>query len=110
MDLSEEIEAEEKARAASEAEKEAMPELPSPTDMPKTPEPLPAPSSLGGLADRAGIDVPEDGIPEPEGDGLQSLRGRTEDVTEGIEESDAAQTEEQEEAPPTPEIEYREGA
>ena len=112
LDLSEEIEAEEKARAASEAEKEAMPELPSPADMPKTPEPLPAPSSLGGLADRAGVDVPEDGIPEPEGEGLQSLRGRTEDVTEDIEESEAAQTEGQEEAPPAPgiEIEYREDA
>jgi len=108
LDLSEEIEAEEKARIASEAEREAMPELPSPADMPKTPEPLPSPSSLGGLADRAGVDVPEDGIPEPEGEGLQSLRGRTEDVTEDIEESETAQTEEQEEAPPTPEIEYRE--
>jgi len=110
LDLSEEIEAEEKARIASEAEKEAMPELPSPADMPKTPEPLPAPSSLGGLADRAGVDVPEDGIPEPEGEGLQSLRGRTEDVTEVIEESETAQTEAQEEVPPTPEIEYREDA
>ena len=110
LDLSEEIEAEEKARIASEAEKEAMPELPSPADMPKTPEPLPAPSSLGGLADRAGVDVPEDGIPEPEGEGLQSLRGRTEDVTEVIEESETAQTEAQEEVPPTPAIEYREDA
>ncbi|HIG34155.1 MAG TPA: chromosome segregation protein SMC [Candidatus Poseidoniales archaeon] len=110
LDLSEEIEAEEKARIASETEKEAMPELPSPADMPKTPEPLPAPSSLGGLADRAGVDVPEDGIPEPEGEGLQSLRGRTEDVTEDIEESETAQTEEQEEAPSIPEIEYREDA
>ena len=110
LDLSEEIEAEEKARIASEAEKEAMPELPSPADMPKTPEPLPAPSSLGGLADRAGVDVPEDGIPEPEGEGLQSLRGRTEDVTEDIEESETAQTEEQKETPTTPEIEYREDA
>jgi chromosome segregation protein len=110
LDLSEEIEAEEKARIASEAEKEAMPELPSPADMPKTPEPLPAPSSLGGLVDRAGVDVPEDGIPDPEGEGLQSLRGRTEDVTEDIEESETAQTEDQEEAPSIPEIEYREDA
>jgi len=110
LDLSEEIEAEEKARIASEAEKEAMPELPSPADMPKTPEPLPAPSSLGGLADRAGVDVPEDGIPDSEGEGLQSLRGRTEDVTEDIEESETAQTEDQEEAPSIPEIEYREDA
>ena len=91
-------------------EKETMPELPSPADMPKTPEPLPAPSSLGGLADRAGVDVPEDGIPEPEGEGLQSLRGRTEEVTEDIEELEAAETEEQEETPPAPGIENREDA
>ena len=110
MDLSEEIEAEERARAASEAEREAMPELPSPADMPKTPEPLPAPSSLGGLADRAGIDVPEEGIPDPEGEGLQSLRERTEDVSEDIEESEAALAEEQEESPPSPSIEVREDA
>ena len=106
----EEIEAEEKARAASEAEREAMPELPSPSDMPKTPEPLPAPSSLGGLADRAGVDVPEGGIAEPEGEGLQSLRERTEDVSEDIEESEAALAEEQEESPPSPSIEVREDA
>jgi hypothetical protein len=78
--------------------------------MPKTPEPLPAPSSLGGLADRAGIDVPEEGIPDPEGEGLQSLRERTEDISEDIEESEAALAEEQEESPPSPSIEVREDA
>ena len=110
LDLSDEIEAEEKARAASEAEREAMPELPSPADMPKTPEPLPAPSSLGGLADRAGVEVPEDGIPDPEGEGLQSLRERTEDVSEDIEESESASVEEQAESPLSPSIEVREDA
>ena len=96
LDLSEEIEAEEKARVASEAEKEAMPELPSPADMPKTPEPLPSPSSLGGLVDRAGIDVPDDGIPDPEGEGIQSLRERTEEVSEGLEDSAPSLGDEQE--------------
>ena len=110
MDLSDEIEAEEKARAASEAEREAMPELPSPSDMPKTPEPLPAPSSLGGLADRAGVDVPDEGIPDPEGEGLQSLRERTEDVSEDIEESEATPAEVQEESPQSPSLEVREDA
>jgi len=110
LDLSEEIEAEERARAASEAEKEAMPDLPSPADMPKTPEPLPAPSSLGGLADRAGVDVPEEGIPDPECEGLQSLRERTEDVTEDIGESEASPIEEQDESHHSPGIEVREDA
>jgi len=110
LDLSDEIEAEEKARAASEAEKEAMPELPSPADMPKTPEPLPAPSSLGGLADRAGVDVPDEGIPDPEGEGLQSLRERTEDVSEVIEESESAVEEGPEEPTNSQTIEAREDA
>ena len=87
-----------------------MPQLPSPADMPKTPEPLPAPSSLGGLADRAGVEVPEDGTPDPEGEGLQSLRERTEDVSEDIEESEAPPSEEQEESPQRPSIEVREDA
>ena len=90
LDLSAEIEAEEKAREASDAEKEAMPELPSPEEMPRTPEPLSAPSSLGGLADRAGVTSAEtsssDEVQE-EGD-LHSLRERAEDVSEDIEESE----------------------
>ena len=90
LDLSAEIEAEEKAREASDAEKEAMPELPSPEEMPRIPEPLSAPSSLGGLADRAGVTSPEtsssDEVQE-EGD-LHSLRERAEDVSEDIGESE----------------------
>ena len=84
LDLSDEIEAEEKARAASEAEKESMPELPSPEEMPKTPDPLPTPSSIGGLADRAGIDMPKEGeYPRENGD-LGALRDRAEEVSEDI--------------------------
>jgi len=93
LELSEEIEAEEKARAAAEAEREAMPELPSPENMPRTPEPLSTPRSIGGLAERAGVDVPEEGVPDPdpeEGD-LLALRERTEDVTEDIGERDEAE-------------------
>ena len=100
LDLSEEIEAEERARSASEAEKESMPELPSPDEMPRTPEPLPELSSIGSLADRAGIDVSE--VPEEapdEAGNLSALRGRTEEVSEDIVESqspeETMETEEQ---------------
>ncbi len=88
LDLSEEIEAEERAREASEAEKESMPELPSPDEMPRTPEPLPELSSIGGLADRAGVDVADVQEEGHEGAGnLDALRGRTEEVSEDIGES-----------------------
>jgi len=102
LEMSEEIEAEEKARAASQAEKEAMPELPSPEDMPRAPDPLPSPSSLGGLAERAGVEVSEDGEESP----LQALRERTEDVSEDIEAEDsAAPSEESYPGDPEPQIE-----
>ena len=90
--------AEEKARASSQAEKEAMPELPSPEDMPRTPEPLPSPISLGGLAERAGVEVSEDEGESP----LQSLRERTEDVSEDIEAEDSAAPKEEPEDPEPP--------
>jgi len=109
LDLSEEIEAEEKARAASEAEKKAMPELPSPEKMPKTPEPLPHPSSLGGLADRAGVEVPDGVSTEPDAEGFQGLRERTEDVSEVIEESETT-PEVQEESPSAHGMKVREDA
>ncbi|MEC9457453.1 MAG: chromosome segregation protein SMC [Candidatus Thermoplasmatota archaeon] len=89
LEMSEEIEAEERARAASQAEKDAMPELPSPEDMPRTPEPLPSPSSLGGLAERAGVEVGEDDGTGPQEETMQALRERTEDVSEGIEAEDS---------------------
>ena len=94
--MSEEIEAEEKARAASEAEKKSMPELPSPEEMPRAPEPLPTPSSLGGLADRAGVEVPDEGETSESEDELKGLRERTEEVSETIgEHSDARGAEEE---------------
>ena len=67
-----------------------MPELPKPEDMPKVPEPLGAPKSLGGLAERAGVDVEEEeseSSVSPEGS-MDSLRERTEDWSEDIEERD----------------------
>ena len=77
-----------------------MPELPSPDEMPRTPEPLPELSSIGSLADRAGIDVSE--VPEEapdEAGNLSALRGRTEEVSEDIVESqspeETMETEEQ---------------
>ena len=106
LEMSDEIEAEEKARAASQAEKEAMPELPSPEDMPRTPEPLPSPSSMGGLAERAGVEVSEDEGESP----LQSLRERTEDVSEDIEAEDSAAPKEEPEDPEPPmELEQERG-
>ncbi|MAH98918.1 MAG: chromosome segregation protein SMC [Euryarchaeota archaeon] len=108
LDLSDEIEAEERARAESEAEKEAMPELPSPGDMPKTPEPLPMPSSLGGLADRAGAEIPGENTATDGGQGLQSLIERSEEVSEDINQSNEATIEPREEKTTTPEIEAME--
>lgn len=109
LDLSEEIEAEEKARAASEAEKKSMPELPSPEEMPRAPEPLPTPSSLGGLADRAGVEVPDDGETRESEDELKGLRERTGEVSETIgEHSDVRGDEEEPQI--QPEIETKERA
>ncbi len=90
IELSEELEKEEEAQAKSKAELESMPELPKPEDMPKVPEPLGAPKSLGGLAERAGVDVEEEeseSSVSPEGS-MDSLRERTEDWSEDIEERD----------------------
>lgn len=81
LQLGEELEAEQKARAASDAEKEAMPDLPNAENMPRTPEPLSAPKSLGGLVDRAGIENSEEKIDN----GLNSLRERTDELSEEIE-------------------------
>jgi chromosome segregation protein len=107
LDLSDEIEAEERARVASDAEKEAMPELPEPSDMPRTPDPLPAPSSIGGLAERAGVDVTEgEGeSPDENASPLDALRNRTEEVSEDIEGEEPTATGEEEPVPTTPEIE-----
>ena len=90
IELSEELEKEERAQAESKAELESMPELPKPEDMPKVPEPLGAPKSLGGLAERAGVEVDEEEIEGhvPTEGSMDSLRERTEDWSEDIEERD----------------------
>jgi chromosome segregation protein len=103
LEMSEEFEAERRAQAEAEAERAEMPELPDPEDMPRAPEPLGAPKSLGGLAERAGVEVTEGDAHEEieaEGGTIESLRERTEDWTEDIVERDAV-----EQAPDDPEPE-----
>jgi hypothetical protein len=66
-----------------------MPELPDAEGMPRTPEPLGTPKSLGGVAERAGVDIEATGEEkeiEAEGGTIESLRDRTDDWTEDIEE------------------------
>ena len=112
LDLSEEIEAEERAREASKTEKESMPELPSPEEMPRTPEPLPTPGSIGGLAGRAGVgvrDQDEEAPAEEPGD-LNALRERADEVTEDIEEADAAVPGREVDEPESATLEAREEA
>lgn len=92
IELSEELEAEKKAQEESKAEKESMPELPDPSNMPKVPEPLQTPVSLGGLAERAGVDsLGESEVLEnaaAEDQVIESLRERTEEWTEDIDEKE----------------------
>ena len=102
--LREEIEAEEKARKASEEEKESMPELPSPEEMPRTPEPLPTPSSLGGLADRAGVEASVEDLREEENGDLQGLRERTGEVSEDLVENQISDPIDEESAKITQEL------
>ncbi len=84
LDMSEEIEAEERARAESDSEKKAIPELPKPENMPRTPEPLESPKSIGGLAERAGVQVDEAAEAPPDGP-MDALIARADDVTDVIE-------------------------
>ena len=89
LEMGEEFEAENNAQALAKAEREAMPELPDPEDMPRAPESLGTPKSLGGVAERAGVDIEATGAEEKieaEGGTIESLRDRTEDWTEDIEE------------------------
>ena len=91
IELSEELEAEKKAQEESKAEKEAMPDLPDPQNMPKVPEPLENPASLGGLAERAGIEKGAEShgtVAEEEDSVIGSLRERTGDWTEDIDEKE----------------------
>jgi chromosome segregation protein len=87
LEMGEEFEAEKNAKALAKAEREAMPELPDPEDMLRAPEPLGTPKSLGGVAERAGVDIEateaEEEI-EAEGGTIVSLRDRTEDWTEDM--------------------------
>jgi len=89
IEMGEEFEREQKAQAQSKSERETMPELPDPRGMPRAPEPLGTPKSLGGVAERAGVDIEtteaEEGV-EVEVSTIESLRDRTEDWTEDIEE------------------------
>ncbi len=107
IELSEELEKEERAQAESKAELESMPELPKPEDMPKVPEPLGAPKSLGGLAERAGVEVDEEEIEAqaPTEGSMDSLRERTEDWSEDIEERDQVEFPDE---PSTPDSETKE--
>ena len=95
LQMSEEMEKEEAARKQSETERSEL-VLPDPEKMPRVPEPLGAPKSLGGLAERAGLDIDESEVDEigeessKTGD-LIALRERTEDWTEDIEEADIIQ-------------------
>ena len=107
LEMGEQFEAERKAQEESAADKESMPELPEPEDMPRAPEPLGTPKSLGGLADRAGIEIEEgeEAIEEAtEGETMDSLRERTEEWTEDIEERESVITEEPEVAEQSEEL------
>ena len=57
-------------------------------NMPRTPEPLGTPQSLGGLSERAGIQAKDEKIV---GNGLDSLRERTDELSEEIEQKENAQ-------------------
>ena len=99
VEMGEQFEAERKAQEESAADKESMPELPDPENMPRAPEPLGTPKSLGGLADRAGVEIEEGeevADEEQEVDTMDSLRDRTEEWTEDIEERESVLVEESE--------------
>ena len=95
LQMSEEIEKEEAARKQSDEERSEL-VLPDPSQMPRVPEPLGAPKSLGGLAERAGVDIEneleesEDSSPV-ENKNLEALRERTEDWSGDIGEANIVQ-------------------
>jgi len=93
LQMSEEIEKEEAARKQSDAERSEL-ILPDPNKMPRVPEPLGTPKSLGGLAGRAGVDLENDSAEEilpTENNNLDSLRERTEEWGEDIAEANIVQ-------------------
>ena len=70
-----------------------MTDLPSAETMPKVPEPMDRPLSLGGLADRAGVEVSEDAEEddlESNESTIASLKERTDEWSEDIAEKEAA--------------------
>ena len=81
LELSEEIEKEEEARRVSEVERESIPMLPTPENMPRTPDPLPVAKSIGGLAERAGVEISEEKQAQSIDD-LKELRDRAEENNE----------------------------
>jgi chromosome segregation protein len=107
IELGEEFEAEQEAIAEAQKAKENMGDLPTEEAMPKVPEPMERPQSLGGLADRAGVEVTDEEIlgeelPEVEAvsadasdasdaeSTLTSLIERTEEWSEDIAEKEAS--------------------
>ena len=96
LQMSEDIEKEEAARKQSDEERSEL-VLPDPNKMPRVPEPLGAPKSLGGLAGRAGVDLEnelEDSeiqSSDIENKNLEALRERTEDWSEDIAEANIVQ-------------------
>jgi chromosome segregation protein len=95
LQMSEEIEKEEAARKQSDEERSEL-VLPDPSQMPRVPEPLGAPKSLGGLAERAGVDIENelpasDDLSPIENKNLEALRERTEDWSEDIGEANIVQ-------------------
>ena len=95
LQMSEEMEKEEAARKKSDNERSEL-VLPNPEDMPRVPDPLGTPKSLGGLAERAGFEIEQSELNEIQPShekvsDLEALRERTEDWTEDIEEADILQ-------------------
>ena len=97
LELGEEFEAEKAAQEKAKVEKESMTGLPKPENMPRVPEPMGKPQSLGGLAERAGVSDDEGESAEfveaeavVEDESISSLKERTEEWTEDISEKEAA--------------------
>ena len=97
LELGEEFEAEKAAQEKAKIEKESMTDLPKPENMPRVPEPMGKPQSLGGLAERAGVSDDEGESAEfveaeavVDDESISSLKERTEEWTEDISEKEAA--------------------
>ncbi|NDF33869.1 MAG: hypothetical protein EB157_04835, partial [Euryarchaeota archaeon] len=93
IELGEEFEAEQEALKEAQSAKEGMTDLPTAETMPKVPEPMERPLSLGGLADRAGVEVTEEteeGEAESNESTMTSLKERTDEWSEDIAEKEAA--------------------